>query len=170
MSWFDDPHRGTRDLHLLGFGDPSAESMVATFREMLTQEADDGVVFDAETLQTGQISEELEYGGLRLQATASIGGARINLTIDIGFGDALEPTWHFIRRMTSKYSIQRRARRRRCTAIRPSGAIWHPTTAKVCSRSSPSGRSKDWARLQVLGTRDRPSPPRGHEWRRPSLR
>lgn len=22
-----------------------------------------------------------------------------------GFGDALEPTWHFIRRMTSKYSI-----------------------------------------------------------------
>lgn len=22
MSWFDDPHRGTRDLDLLGFGDP----------------------------------------------------------------------------------------------------------------------------------------------------
>nr|WP_312880870.1 hypothetical protein [Aminobacter lissarensis] len=25
MSWFDDPRRGTRDLDLLGFGDPSAE-------------------------------------------------------------------------------------------------------------------------------------------------
>ena len=23
MSWFDDPHRGTRDLDLLGFGDPN---------------------------------------------------------------------------------------------------------------------------------------------------
>ena len=23
MSWFDDPHRGTRDLDLLGFGSPS---------------------------------------------------------------------------------------------------------------------------------------------------
>lgn len=37
MSWFDDPHRGTRDLDLLGFGDPSAEPMLATFRESLAQ-------------------------------------------------------------------------------------------------------------------------------------
>lgn len=27
MSWFDDPHRGTRDLDLLGFGDPSPDPM-----------------------------------------------------------------------------------------------------------------------------------------------
>jgi hypothetical protein len=39
MSWFDDPHRGTRDLALLGFGDPSAEPMLETFREILTQDA-----------------------------------------------------------------------------------------------------------------------------------
>ena len=38
MSWFDDPHRGTRDLDLLGFGDPGAEHMLATLREILTQE------------------------------------------------------------------------------------------------------------------------------------
>lgn len=31
MSWFDDPHRGTRDLDLLGFGDPGADAMLATF-------------------------------------------------------------------------------------------------------------------------------------------
>ena len=91
MSWLDEPHRGTRDLDLLGFGDPSADAMLATFREILAQDAGDGVVFDADALRVDRIREELEYGGLRLRTTASISGARINLMIDIGFGDALEP-------------------------------------------------------------------------------
>ena len=51
MSWFDDPHRGARDLDLLGFGDPSAESMLATFREILAQDAGDVVKFDADVLR-----------------------------------------------------------------------------------------------------------------------
>ncbi|MBY3544843.1 nucleotidyl transferase AbiEii/AbiGii toxin family protein [Rhizobium laguerreae] len=91
MSWFDNPHRGTRDLDLLGFGDPSPDPMLETFREILAQEADDGVTFDADTLHLDRIREALDYGGLRLRVIASISGARINLTIDIGFGDALEP-------------------------------------------------------------------------------
>lgn len=28
-TWFDDPHRTTRDVDLLGYGDPSAEQMLA---------------------------------------------------------------------------------------------------------------------------------------------
>ncbi len=91
MSWFDDPHRGTRDLDLLGFGNPDPDPMLETFREILAQEADDGVMFDPETLRVDRIREGLEYGGLRLRMVASISGARINLTADIGFGDALEP-------------------------------------------------------------------------------
>ncbi|MAT33526.1 MAG: hypothetical protein CMK06_00025 [Ponticaulis sp.] len=91
MSWFDDPHRGTRDLDLLGFGDPSEDAMLATFRDILTQDVEDGVVFDPDTLRVDRIREVLDYGGLRLRAIASVGGARINLTIDIGFGDAMEP-------------------------------------------------------------------------------
>ncbi|NRQ17950.1 hypothetical protein BHMPCIPO_05213 [Ensifer sesbaniae] len=91
MSWFEDPHRGTRDLDLLGFGSPEPDLMLETFREILAQKVDDGVMFDADTLRVDRIREELEYGGLRLRAVASISGARINLRIDIGFGDALEP-------------------------------------------------------------------------------
>src|SRR3546814_3682639 len=49
------------------------------------------LVFDPDTLRVDRIREELDYGGLRLRAIASVGGARINLTIDIGLGDALEP-------------------------------------------------------------------------------
>jgi predicted nucleotidyltransferase component of viral defense system len=91
MSWFDDPHRGTRDLDLLGFGSPEPYPMLETFKEILAQQADDGVTFDTETLRVDPIREGLEYGGLRLRVVASISGARITLTIDIGFGDALEP-------------------------------------------------------------------------------
>lgn len=91
MSWFDDPHRGTRDLDLLGFGSSEAEPMLATFREIMALEVADGVEFDIAALRVDRIREELEYGGLRLRTTASISGARIGLTIDIGFGDAMEP-------------------------------------------------------------------------------
>lgn len=91
MSWFEDPYRGTRDLDLLGFGDPEPEAMLATFRGILALNDDDGVEFDVDALRVDRIREELEYGGLRLRTTASISGARINLTIDIGFGDAMEP-------------------------------------------------------------------------------
>jgi predicted nucleotidyltransferase component of viral defense system len=89
--WFDDPHRTTRDLDLLGFGDPSPQQMLATFREILAQAAADGVEFSMDALRIDRIREEAEYGGLRLRTTASVSGARISLTIDIGFGDALEP-------------------------------------------------------------------------------
>src|SRR5580700_10753114 len=33
-TWLDDPHRPTRDLDLLGFGEPDPEAMVAVFREV----------------------------------------------------------------------------------------------------------------------------------------
>ena len=91
MTWLDEPHRATRDLDLLGFGDPSPELMLAIFREVLGQAADDGVRFDASALRVESIRDDLAYGGLRLRTTASIDGARVGVTVDIGFGDAIEP-------------------------------------------------------------------------------
>jgi predicted nucleotidyltransferase component of viral defense system len=90
-SWFTDLHRATRDLDLLGFGDPSPEAMVAAFQEILAIDVEDGVEFDSNAVRVDQIREELEYGGLRLRTTASISGARIAVTVDVAFGDALEP-------------------------------------------------------------------------------
>ena len=37
MSWFDDPHRGTRDLDLLGFGNPEPDPMS---RNLLPERSD----------------------------------------------------------------------------------------------------------------------------------
>ena len=91
MTWLEDPHRATRDLDLLGFGDPDPDAMLATFREILALDADDGVHFDLDRLRVDRIREGVDYGGVRLRTTADVGGARIAITVDIGFGDALEP-------------------------------------------------------------------------------
>ncbi|MGH8516480.1 MAG: nucleotidyl transferase AbiEii/AbiGii toxin family protein, partial [Panacagrimonas sp.] len=91
-TWFDEPHRPTRDLDLLGYGDPAADPMLAVFRAICaTPVDDDGIQFDIAGLRVEQIREELTYGGLRLRTTASLAGARINVVIDIGFGDSVEP-------------------------------------------------------------------------------
>jgi predicted nucleotidyltransferase component of viral defense system len=90
-TWFDDPHRPTRDVDFLGYGDPAPEPMLAVFREICAIEENDGIIFDVDALRVELIREELEYGGLRLRTTARLAGARITIVIDIGFGDAIEP-------------------------------------------------------------------------------
>lgn len=90
-TWFDNPHRPTRDMDFLGFGDPDPEAMLAIFREVCDVAADDGVEFDPAELRVDQIREELEYGGLRLRTIGTVASARVNIVIDIGFGDAIEP-------------------------------------------------------------------------------
>lgn len=90
-TWFDDPHRSTRDVDFLGYGDPETDTMLVTFREICAIEVEDGIVFDVDALRVDLIREELEYGGLRIRTTGALAGARIPVIIDIGFGDAIEP-------------------------------------------------------------------------------
>jgi predicted nucleotidyltransferase component of viral defense system len=90
-TWLGDPHRPTRDLDLLGFGDPDPEAMIAVFREVCALEADDAVLFDTNGLTVDRIRDEQEYGGLRLKSTATVDGARVRVVVDIGFGDAVVP-------------------------------------------------------------------------------
>ena len=91
MTWFDEPFRGTRDLDLLGYGDPALAAVLDVFKEILGQDQPDGVVFDTDAPRVSRIRQEHEYGGLRIRATADIGGARIPVNVDVGFGDAMEP-------------------------------------------------------------------------------
>jgi hypothetical protein len=44
--WYDQPHRPTRDVDLLGYGPDDVETAVATFREISQIAVDDGIVFD----------------------------------------------------------------------------------------------------------------------------
>ncbi len=90
-TWFADPHRPTRDLDLLGFGDSAEESILSVFREVCGMPMDDGITFEVDNLRIERIRDELEYGGLRLRTVANLSRARINVVIDVGFGDAVEP-------------------------------------------------------------------------------
>jgi predicted nucleotidyltransferase component of viral defense system len=90
--WTGEPHRATRDVDLLGFGDPSEDHIRSVFADVLAVEVgDDGVRFDASTLEVGPIREEQEYGGVRVLLAAKVTSAKVRLQIDIGFGDAITP-------------------------------------------------------------------------------
>lgn len=91
MTWLEIPLRATRDIDFLGFGEPSPEGMLQVFREVLAVDVDDGIAFDVDALKVDRIREDVAYGGLRLQTSATIDKARVKVTIDIGFGDATEP-------------------------------------------------------------------------------
>ena len=89
--WLDDPHRPTRDLDLLGFGDNDPELTLKIFREICAITADDAVDFDTGGLVVDRVRDESGYSGLRLKTYATVDGARVRVVIDIGYGDATEP-------------------------------------------------------------------------------
>ncbi|SDZ68448.1 Nucleotidyl transferase AbiEii toxin, Type IV TA system [Variovorax sp. YR266] len=89
--WYDQPHRPTRDADLLEFGPDDVESAVSTFQEICQITVEDGIAFDAASVQGSVIRKEAGYGGVRIDLRATLDGARIPLQVDIGFGDAVTP-------------------------------------------------------------------------------
>jgi predicted nucleotidyltransferase component of viral defense system len=89
--WLDDPHRPTRDLDLLGFGESDPQLTRGFFKEICEIQGDDGATFDTDTLEVDTVRDDSGYNGLRLKCYATIDGARIRIVIDVGYGDATEP-------------------------------------------------------------------------------
>jgi predicted nucleotidyltransferase component of viral defense system len=92
VAWTDQPHRATRDLDFLSYGDPAPSRLATVFRDLCaTPVVDDGLVFDPESVHASPIREAQQYEGVRVRLTARLGTARLPLQIDIGFGDAVTP-------------------------------------------------------------------------------
>jgi predicted nucleotidyltransferase component of viral defense system len=90
--WTDRLRRPTRDLDLLAFGDSSQEALAQLFRAICIADVEaDGLIFDPDSVRVTEIREAQEYGGQRVQMTATLGRARIHLQVDIGFGDVITP-------------------------------------------------------------------------------
>lgn len=90
--WTGNPHRATRDLDLLGYGDSSETDLRSVFTKIATMTTDDdGVVYDADTIEVGPIREDQEYGGVRVTLRAHVATAKLRLQVDVGFGDAVSP-------------------------------------------------------------------------------
>ncbi len=91
--WFDLTQRPTRDADFLGFGEADPEHCAAVFRQIVSLDmtADDGLVFNTDSVRAVEIRKEAGYPGVRVSMTATLDGARIPVQCDIGFGDAVTP-------------------------------------------------------------------------------
>jgi hypothetical protein len=84
--------RPTMDIDMLGGTGNDTESVVSHFREICTAQVEpDGLVFDAASVGSERIAEDADYQGLRLRIRGNLGDARVNIQVDIGFGDVVFP-------------------------------------------------------------------------------
>lgn len=90
--WAEIPHRPTRDVDLLGYGEFAIERLEREFREIATQEVEpDGIKFKPASVKGEQIREGQAYEGVRVTMKAELAGIAILVQVDVGFGDSTEP-------------------------------------------------------------------------------
>lgn len=90
--WGGSIYRATRDLDLAGYGNYDTNALTRCFHEICTLPgADDGIIFLPATMSVEPIRDQNEYGGVRVRLQATLGQARFQLQIDVGFGNAIMP-------------------------------------------------------------------------------
>ena len=89
--WNEDFHRPTRDIDLLSFGDNDVPHLVDVFRQIVSVDNNDGLVFDVDSVVGIEIKEDADYPGVRLTGFVNLAKARIPFQVDIGYGDAVSP-------------------------------------------------------------------------------
>ena len=92
-TWVDSRYRATRDIDFLVFIEATEQRIADAFRDIfaVTVEPDDGLLFDADSIEVSRIREEFEYGGLHLDSVARLGTTRIPVKVDSGFVDVITP-------------------------------------------------------------------------------
>lgn len=84
--------RATTDVDLLARRiSNSGEEMKAVFQDILSQDVDDALRFDLNTITVEDITEFKEYHGLHISVIGYLDKTRIPIGIDIGFGDVIYP-------------------------------------------------------------------------------
>lgn len=84
--------RATTDIDLLAVHTSNdIESVKSIFAEIFALEADDPLRFDLDTLQVTGITEFKDYHGVNVSIVAFLDRTKINVSIDIGFGDVVYP-------------------------------------------------------------------------------
>ena len=84
--------RPTQDIDLLGSNIPREEAKIREiFKEILSIQVEDGLLFTTETITLQKITEGADYHGQRLKVECRLGTIRTNLKLDIGFGDLIYP-------------------------------------------------------------------------------
>jgi hypothetical protein len=77
--WFDQPHRPTRDIDLLGFGPSEIDDLIEVFQQICVHTFDDGIVFDQTSVQAARIRKDANYEGVRVTLTDKLDGAHCSV-------------------------------------------------------------------------------------------
>lgn len=91
MVWVGDGARPTRDLDLLGLAAATPEQVAAALRQILAMEMEDGLQFDLASIRWSYITTALPQPGIQFTFNCDLGGMRLPLQVDVGFGDAVVP-------------------------------------------------------------------------------
>ncbi len=90
--WGGSIYRPTRDLDFTGYGSSLTEDVLSAFRSICELSVEnDGLSFDSSSFKTEPIRDETEYQGIRIRFQVRLGNARIQMQVDIGFANAIEP-------------------------------------------------------------------------------
>ena len=90
--WQKNSYRPTRDLDLLGYGESSANYIKMVFQEICNSDVEpDGLDFKDNSVTVREIRENSVYQGQRVKLLAYLGNARLDVQVDIGFGDTVVP-------------------------------------------------------------------------------
>ncbi len=59
--------------------------------DIITINVEDGLTFHSDTVRGERITEDTDYQGVRINFLGTLENARINMQLDIGFGDIIHP-------------------------------------------------------------------------------
>jgi len=91
-AWETSFTRPTKDIDLLAYMDNDIEMAADIIKGIcVLRDESDGIVFDADSVETLVIKEDADYEGVRASFKARLKTARINMQIDMGFGDVVAP-------------------------------------------------------------------------------
>lgn len=90
--WRSPEIRPTMDIDMLGRTSNHETDVVTQIQDILTVDVEtDGLAFDPASIQAERITEDADYEGIRIRFLGALASARINMQIDIGFGDIIYP-------------------------------------------------------------------------------
>ena len=92
IAWRAPLSRPTLDIDFAGRTRNELSHIRSVLQDVCTSDVEpDGITFDADSLDVSRIKEDADYEGARARFRATLAGARIQMQIDVGFGDVIVP-------------------------------------------------------------------------------
>lgn len=92
VAWNLPRSRPTRDIDMLASADNDLDHIQDLVSEVCqTVVADDGLLFDVDSIRTERIAEDALYEGVRATFRGCLGKATVPMQIDLGFSDIITP-------------------------------------------------------------------------------